>query len=78
MKSYRVQVASHLAPSWQAVAGLTQVTNCYDDVGRPVTDLLLQILERNQLIQVLSELHAANVAILKLQLLRISGEPYGL
>jgi hypothetical protein len=75
MESYHVQVASHLSPSWQAVGGVAEVTNCYDCLGRPITELLLQIAERNQVMQILSELHAANVAILKLKLLRRQGQP---
>jgi hypothetical protein len=70
VECYQMCVAAHLSPDWKVTNGLTSLTASYDEAGRPVTLLRLTCSDRLQFIKVLIDLHAANVAILSVELLR--------
>lgn len=66
--TYHISVATHLSPDWCAAIGLAALVLDYDASGRAITRLWVQLPERSALIHVLTELHAANVAILAVDL----------
>jgi hypothetical protein len=70
VECYQMCVAAHLSPDWKVTSGLTSLTTSYDGSGRPVTLLRLTCSDRLQFINVLIDLHAANVAILSVDMLR--------
>lgn len=73
---YEITVASHLSHDWCAVDGMTGLTTSQDSAGRPTTELIVEVTDRAQLVQILCELHAANVAILAFVFVR-EPEPDG-
>ena len=73
-ESYSVCVASHLAGDWCNLGGLVSLITGYTDNGVPITTLELRVDDRTQLLNILTGLHDANLAILSLNLLRESGQ----
>lgn len=72
METYHICVATHLSPNLCATIGVAELAPGYDADGRALTRLLVQLPERGALIHVLTELHAANVAILAIELTPLS------
>jgi hypothetical protein len=66
-ESYQVCVATHLSPDSCTLGDFAEIASEYDTQGRPITRLRFQVTEQSQLIHILCELHAGNVAILSLQ-----------
>jgi hypothetical protein len=66
-ESYQVFVASHLSPDCCTLGDGADIATDYDAMGYPMTRLQFQVTEQSQLLHILCELHANNIAILSLQ-----------
>ena len=71
MKAYDICVATHLSSDWCVVKGLSKLAPDYNVSGQPITILQVQLLEHHTLLHVLTELHAANVMILRVDLVQL-------
>lgn len=69
-QTYRVSVESHLSPDWLAMPGVVTLTTEYDSAGSPMTTLLLEVIDRAQMLGVLYEMHDLNLSLLSLELVR--------
>jgi hypothetical protein len=63
---YTICLASHLPGQWDARPGLLAVTTGFSHAGLPTTTLVVQAETQQDLIEMIVELHAANLAILRL------------
>jgi hypothetical protein len=63
---YSICLASHLPVQWDARPGLLALTTSFSHAGLPITTLVLHAGTQSDLIELIIELHAANVAILRL------------
>jgi hypothetical protein len=63
---YSICLASHLPAQWDARPGLLAVTTGFSHAGLPTTTLVIQAETQSDLIELIVELHAANLAILRL------------
>lgn len=69
MLTYQVRVKTHLSSDWRSMSNLISIENSFDTAGGPVTDLLLQVIDRCQLMSILCEFHELNLELLSLELL---------
>lgn len=69
-QTYRVSVESHLSTDWLAMPGVVSLTTGYDAAGWPMTTFLLEVVDRGQMLGVLSEMHDLNLSLLSVELVR--------
>lgn len=63
---YSICLSSHLPGQWDTRQGLVAVTTGFSCAGQPTTTLVMQAETQHDLIELIVELHAANLAILRL------------
>lgn len=69
-QTYRLCVQSHLSQEWLAMPGVVTLTVGYDSTGWPITSLLLEVIDRAQLLGILGEMHDLNLALLSVEWVR--------
>lgn len=76
-QTYRVVVVSHLSSDWLAMPGVVALTTGHDVVGWPTTTLLLEVIDRAQMLGLLYEMHDLNLTLLSVELVRRSDPSAG-
>ncbi len=72
-RTYRVCVASHLAPGELALPGVSAWTTAYDADGLPITSFRLEVTGQGQLLGLLAALSEPGLTLLGVEWMRESG-----
>jgi hypothetical protein len=62
---YRIWVANHISDEWRAAAAIVSLSPGYDLAGLPITTLVAEVHNQGELMRIIDDLHAAQLAILR-------------